>query len=217
MMVVVFDDDEVFFGDDEFFAIDGSENIWFEDILRWPGGVEFGFQEDKTVHMFTNEIDVVRDEQDREPEVPMQAFNEFEHAVLRGDVDARGGLVEQQDFRLLCEGPRNEDALLLAAGEMPEGGSGVILHLDILKRCHRQRAVGFAGSTEQPQAPISSHHDGLKHRDREIPIDHTLLWEVADAGAVVAAELGAGTIKNLQFPAAWRHQAEYGATHGGLA
>ena len=50
----------------------------------------------------------------------MQMRNEFNDVVLGGDIEAGGRLIEQEHFRLLGQGPRNEYPLLLAAGQMAE-------------------------------------------------------------------------------------------------
>jgi hypothetical protein len=44
MVVVVFDDDEVFFCNHEVFAVDLVEDVWLEHVGRRTGSVQASFQ-----------------------------------------------------------------------------------------------------------------------------------------------------------------------------
>ena len=68
--------------------------------------------------------------------------------LLRRGVDAVHRLVEQQDVRLLGERAGDEDALLLAAGELPDLRVGVVQHVDFGERVADDLAVVVAGAAE---------------------------------------------------------------------
>jgi hypothetical protein len=61
---------------------------------------------------------VVRDDDRRGPELAVHAFERFEDDHARRDVECAGWLVAKQYGRLLRNGARDGDALLLAAGEL---------------------------------------------------------------------------------------------------
>ena len=62
-------------------------------------------------------VGLVRDEHDGLARVA-QALERGEHHVARGGVEVARGLVGQDEGRVVHEGPRDGDALLLAAGEL---------------------------------------------------------------------------------------------------
>ena len=45
------------------------------------------------------------DQQDREPQFLMEPSDQLQHTVLRGDINAGGGLVEEEDLWLLRQRP----------------------------------------------------------------------------------------------------------------
>ena len=50
MVVVVFDDDEIFLCNNQVFAIDLAEYIRLQDIGWWPCGVEAGLEKHEPIH-----------------------------------------------------------------------------------------------------------------------------------------------------------------------
>src|SRR5262245_53675373 len=62
VMVVVFNDDEVFVRHDKVFAIDSPENIECEHVGRWTGSVQAGFQQHESIDTCANHVDVMRNE-----------------------------------------------------------------------------------------------------------------------------------------------------------
>jgi hypothetical protein len=64
MVVVVLDDDEIFFCYNQLFPVDLTEDFWFEDISGRPCGVEAGLKEHEPVYPRTDHIDVMGDQED---------------------------------------------------------------------------------------------------------------------------------------------------------
>ena len=62
--------------------------------------------------------EVVRDEQEREAELALQAAHQVEHLRLHRHVERRGRLVADQERRVAGQRPRDRDALALSAGEL---------------------------------------------------------------------------------------------------
>lgn len=50
VMVVILDDDEVFLGNDQLFAVDLVKNFRLEHLGRRPGGEESRFEQDQSIH-----------------------------------------------------------------------------------------------------------------------------------------------------------------------
>ena len=71
-MVVIFDDDEVFLGDHEIFAVHLVKNLRLQDLRGWGGGEEFGFEENQSIHPRADHIDVVRNQEDGQLQLIMK-------------------------------------------------------------------------------------------------------------------------------------------------
>jgi hypothetical protein len=115
MVMVIFHDEEIFIGDHQVFAVDLPEGFRPENRLRGPDREQGRLQQHHPIHERSDHVDVMRDEQHRQSEIVMQATDQIQHTVLRGDVNAGGGFVQEQDLRLLRERPGDEDPLLLSA------------------------------------------------------------------------------------------------------
>ena len=208
MVVIVFDDDQVLFGDHQILAVDLAEDVRAQYFLRRTGGIQPGLQQHQPVDAFADHVDVVGHEENGQTHIAMQPLNQIEHAVLRRDIDAGGRFVEQEHLRLLRQRPRDEDPLLLPAGKMPQGRLPVIVHRHAFQRVHGNIAILFRRPPEESQHPVAPHHDRLEHGDGEIAVQGFLLRKIPDAGAVVAVQLFAGTVEYFQAARERRHEAE---------
>ena len=83
-------------------------------LLDEPAGVE---DADALAHL-PDHREVVADEEDAGAELLAQGGDEVEHLGLDGRVEARGGLVEDEQRRVGGEGHGDDDPLLSAAGEL---------------------------------------------------------------------------------------------------
>src|SRR5262245_36166317 len=133
-------------------------------------------------------------------------LDEFNHIMLRRDVEPGRRFVEHQHFRLLGECPRDEHTLLLSTGQMTQRSVLVPLHSDIGQGFQGDVVICFPGSLEQSHCPEAPHHHGLEDRYREIPVYDTLLWEVPDFGPMVTAKFIAGAIEYVKMPFDRGHQ-----------
>src|SRR6185369_686191 len=100
------------------------------------------------IYVGPNHINVVRDQDDRQSQVVMQAFDEIKHAVLGDHVDAGRWFIEQQDLRLLSQCARDEDTLLLSTRQMPEGMMAMIEHPDMRQRLFGDCAIAHMRTLE---------------------------------------------------------------------
>ena len=65
-----------------------------------------------------DDVEVVGDEDVREPELPLQVLEQVEDLRLHGDVERRHGLVADDQLRVDRERARDTDALALPAREL---------------------------------------------------------------------------------------------------
>ena len=76
-------------------------------------------EHDDAVREIDGFVDVVRHEEDRDPEVLAHLEDEIFEVATRLGVHGRERLVHEQDRRLVREGARDRDALLHSAGQLP--------------------------------------------------------------------------------------------------
>ena len=90
-----------------------------EDVLR-----RALFDEPSQVHdrhaigHVAHDVQVVRDDEDAEPEPVLKARQQVQHVALDGHVEAGRGLVRDQQVGLQGQRARHADAARLAAGEL---------------------------------------------------------------------------------------------------
>ena len=80
-------------------------------------------EEQHPVGVLRGEREVVHRRDERQPRLRAQAVEQLERLLLVPDVERGGRLVEEHDARLLRERARDDDALLLAAGERARAGA----------------------------------------------------------------------------------------------
>ena len=76
-----------------------------------------------------------------EPVVVAEAGDQFERLLLVADVEGAGGLVEQQDRRLLGEGTGDDEALLFAAAQRAESPIGELAEVEPFEDAGHHRPV----------------------------------------------------------------------------
>ena len=126
-------------------------------------------------------VQVVGGQHDRDA-VLMQVGEQVQHVVPRRDVDAGRRFVQQQQLGLAQQGPGDEHALLLPAGELadvPSGKLGNAQPVEDLLRPRRASAAIGHGSSRRACAPSARTRDG----HREVPVHRLELRHVADAQA----------------------------------
>jgi hypothetical protein len=144
--------------------------------------------------------EVVRDEQDREAQLPLQLPDQVEHRGLDRDIERRGDLVGDEDARSSGEGARERDALPLPAGEARGVGARTSrVEVDELEQPPRLRlafravaatrtigASNLPSSLEADLAGRGCHHSGSPPLPR-LPVG----WRIL-ASARIAHWTGVG-------------------------
>ena len=81
-------------------AVDGADGVGREDVGGRAGGVQgAGLEEEHVVGVLRGEVQVVQDGEDAHAVVVGEAAREAEDAVLVREVEAGGGLVEEEVAR----------------------------------------------------------------------------------------------------------------------
>src|SRR5881409_3388045 len=103
-------------------------------LRRWPVEDDALAHEDEALNEVLDSSELVRDVEDRDAELAVQAVEQCCERLLRLDVDARCRLVEHEQLRPGRECFRDERALLLASGEARERAVRELRQPDALDR-----------------------------------------------------------------------------------
>jgi hypothetical protein len=142
-------------------------------------------------------LQVVVDD-DHRLSVVAQLAQDIDDGALGGRVDAGHRLVEEIDIGFLDQRAGEEDALLLAAGELADLAVGIVLHADLRQGVHRLVAFGAAGAAQPAEMAVEPHRHDIEGVGREIPVDAGALRHIADLaalaviGAAVDADMAGG-------------------------
>ncbi len=150
-----------------------------EHVLGRAVGEDAPVDHDQAVEPVRRAVEVVGRHQHRQP-VGHEAAHEPQQRLLGRRVDPGGGLVEQQQERLLSDRAGDEDALLLPARELADVPAGQLAEVERLDRAVDRAPVVGRERPERPQARVAPHRDHVAHADREAPVDVLDLRHVAD-------------------------------------
>jgi hypothetical protein len=110
-------------------------------------------------------VQLVQDGHDREAVAGGQVAQQLEQLELVADVEERGGLVEQQQRRLLRERDGDPDPLAFAAGELDHQAVGEGLDARGGHRPAHRLGIGVGGTAEEAPVRVTSEQDELADRD----------------------------------------------------
>ena len=120
----------------------------------------------------------MRNDDDRNS-VPVECAQDLREADLRVAIHAGRRLVEDQKLGVGRERARDQDALLLAAGQLTDAPARELRHSDAFERAHGKLALGAREATEPPPSRATREHD-LQNGRRQPRRDHRTLRHVAD-------------------------------------
>ncbi len=110
-----------------------------------------------------------------------EAVQRAQDRGLRDRVHGGQRLVHEEQLGLLRERARQEDALLLPAGEAADGAVGQRLHAHLNERRRRRIALGARHAPPRAHAAVTGHADDIQRARRKVPIHRRALWQVGDA------------------------------------
>src|SRR5919198_976557 len=143
----------------------------------------------ESLHEPLDRAELVRDVEDRDPELAVEALEQRAERLLRRDVDAGRRLVEREQRRPRGERLRDERALLLTAGEPQQRPAGEVRDPDALERLVDGGAVLGPQPSERPQrCPPGLDH--LSYRRGRVHAEMGALREVADALTLACSSRG---------------------------
>ena len=143
-------------------------------------GVE---QRDRVAHA-AHDVHLVRDQQDGQPELGVDAPQQLEHRVRGLGVQRGGRLVGQQHRRLGGQRAGDPDALLLAAGELRGVGAGAVREPDEVEQLERAPAPLGPARARDLQRQRDVLERGPRAQQVELLEDHPDLagaWRAAAA------------------------------------
>jgi hypothetical protein len=117
------------------------------------------------------------------PPLAGELAEDAQEPVVRDGVDAREGLVEQQDLALLGQRAGHQDALALTARELAELPPGVLAQADAVQQVEGEGAVGAAGPAQPAEARVATHQHDAERIDGEAVVCGGVLRDVAGAAA----------------------------------
>ena len=183
-----------------------------DDAVGWAVGDDGAVEADDAGEVNGDGVDFVGGEDDGDAGV-VEVVEEVHYVVAGFDVDAGGGFVQQEEFGAADEGAGEEDALLLAAGELSDVAFGQAGDAQSLHHILGEFAFLFAEPGEEGVGHSAAHHYGFLYGDGEVPVDG---FELGDVAGAAAACFG-GSVVDAHFAGLDLGGAEYGAQQGGFA
>ena len=186
-------------------AVELAEHIGADDLLggaadRAPGG-----EVDDAVHDGQQRVDLVRGDQHRDLLLAGDAGEQRHDFVGAAQVEVRQRLIEQQQPRPGDQRVRDQDALLLAAGELADARVGEALGVDRVQHLLDERPPGPGGPRHAEAVRVDPEPHEIARAQRNIRVEQELLRHVADQA--MPASVLAGRL-DQHAPRARRLQAE---------
>ena len=135
-----------------------------------------------------DQAQVVTDQEDRRVDLAAELLDEVEHLRLHGGIEPRRRLVEHQQARVAGEGHGDDDALLLAAGELEGIAISVASASGMATRSRLSRARRRASA--ERKALVKAEHlcDLFTDPDRGVQGRARILVDHGELGAAELAE-----------------------------
>ncbi len=185
VVVGVVEDDRPALEDEQVAAVGRGEDVGVEDDVRRPVGDDRAVHREHLLEALGRAGEVVRGRDDRLAALRL-GLEDVHQELLGRRVDAGHRLVEQEQVGLGGEGPGEEHAPPLAAGQAPDLRPQVALHPDLGERVDDRAPVVAAGPADRPEAREAAHHHDVLDGDGERPVDDLGLGDVGDAAGLAA-------------------------------
>jgi len=155
-----------------------------EDFGDWACGDDAHVEEHGVVEVGGDGLEIVVDDDDGF--ALLAEFSEdFDDGGFGGGVDAGEGFVHEVEVCFLDQCAGEEDALLLASGELGDLAVCVVGESHAIEGFHGGGFVGFADGFEPADFSVEAHADDIECADGEVPVDGFALGDIADVGAGV--------------------------------
>ena len=145
-----------------------------------------------------------------------QPPHRLQHPVLVAVIQIGGGLVHDEDLRLLGHGPGDQRHLTLTAGDLVDAAARQIAHAQPLQHLHGPLPLRLTGPLQRRNAAAGPH----QHRFQHGVVEHRRadLGDVGRQSGLLAAVKGADVLP-AQGDASliMRQKAQYAAEQGAFA
>ena len=128
--------------------------------------------------------------------------------VGAAQVEVRERLIEEQQPRATDERVRDQDALLLTAGEPADTRIGEALGVDGIQHLLDERPPGPGGPRHAEAVRVDPEPHEIARAQRNIRVEQELLRHVADRAMTASVLAGVGEPAKKHAPSARRLQAE---------
>ncbi len=190
-----------------------AEHVAPDDLVGGPaGGPPVGHVDDP-VHDRQQRVHLVSRDQHRDPLLPGDAGEQRDDLLLAGDVEVGQRLVEQQQAGAADQRVRDQDPLLLPAGQQPDPRVRDVLGVDGRQHLVHQLAPRPRRQRDAEPVPVQAKPDQVPGPQRHVGIELDLLRHVADPRHPRPARPAV----DPHLAGVGRQQAEYHPQQGGLA
>lgn len=138
-----------------------------QDLPGRADGLHGVVEENEGLGVLGHVLDVMGGAEKSETSGPLKiAYLPVETGPGSG-IQARGGLVEEEEAGISHQGPGDEDALLLPAGKVLESAVVQVEHADLFECLTDPRTIGLRGPPAESHNTEATHEDDVRHRQRE--------------------------------------------------
>ena len=142
-----------------------------------------------------------------------QFLKENHDGLLSRRINPGERFVHEIELRILGQGPGEEDALLLTAGELADLASGVIGHAYPIERFQSRGTMRFCDAFEPADLPVAPHRHHIEGVDGKFPVHTFPLGHIADKVSL----LSIGLAVDEHAPGSLGHEVEHGLDKRALA
>ena len=163
-------------------AVGAAQDLGGEDLGWRALGDDAAIEADDPGEVGGDGVDLVGGHEDGHALV-IKLVEEVHDLVAGLDVDAGGGFVEEEEPGVAYEGPGEEGALLLAAGELPDVPTS---EMEDAESGHDfLGASDLSGGVPREERLVHgcAHEHDFPDGDGEVPVNSLQLGDVADVGA----------------------------------
>ena len=161
-------------------AVEAAEHIRAHHLIGRAGGGATVCQIHDAVHHRQQRVHLVRRDQHRYLLLVRDPAEQVHDLACAAQIEVRQRLVEQQQPRPADQRVRDQDALLLAAGETPDAGVGKLLGVDRGEHLLDELAPCATGARQAQTMAVDAERDEVSSAQRHVGVEQELLWHVAE-------------------------------------
>ena len=197
-------------------AVHAAECIGIESLFRTAMRNKDTIETSYLVHVLRHRSDVVRNHDQGQAQLLLQAMKHSVEVFRRCHIDSRCRLIEEQELGLGGQSSGQERSMALTSRQLSDGSFRQIFDPHSSHGLDNRIVIPFCRTPQQSQAGIAAHHHQISHVNREIPVHRLHLWNVADSRSF-ASQLPGWLAKDINLSRYGTHLSQQGAQQGGFA